>query len=189
MFTTITSWLRSTRMNPRRLARWTSVAVVLSVAAAGMACSGSPTSPASSSERRVQTGGGGGTVLPIACEKLSCVEVVAGGGTLSGKTVVTQPSRDMSQFTFTSQMEGTGRFDNGVIAVAVDRHSVLIREIAYSKNGQVYQDTGVTAVPTIRFVDDAGCASGVVVETTFVAMFENFGRTTINERHCAVAAQ
>src|SRR5687767_15040171 len=112
MLTTITSLPRLTRTNPRRLARWTSVATVLSVAAVGMGCSGSPTSPASSSERRVQTGGGGGTVLPIACEKLSCVEVVAGGGTLSGKTVVSQPTRDWSRFTFTSHMEGTGRFDS-----------------------------------------------------------------------------
>ena len=181
MFTTISSSLG-------RTPRWTSLAIALSVASGAVACSGSPTSPLSS-ERRVQTGGGGGTVLPVACEKLSCVEIVAGGGTLSGKVVVTQPTADPVPFAFTSTMEGTGRFENGTIAVAVDRGSAVIREITYAVDDRVYGDGGVSAEPTIRLVEDAGCASGIVVETTFVAILENFGRTTISERHCSVAAR
>lgn len=160
-------------------------AIVLT--ALGMAaCSGGPTSPgALSSDRRVQTGGGGGTVAPVACTKVNCVDVTAAGGTLSGGGRLSQVSGDTS-FTVKADLTGTGRFQFGTIDLEVRDTTALIRQLTYSNDGRVFGDSLVPASPSIRLIDEPGCDSGVLVETTITARLENFGPTTIVERHCTI---
>jgi hypothetical protein len=168
--------------------RATAAAALVGVAVLGSACSGSPAAPGSlSAERRVETGSGGGTLCPptICTGFDGRIEIIAGGGSLSGPTVGSQVGTEASRFQLTSQMTGTGRFDHGFISFSVERETATINAIWYSSEDRVYEDTGVTAPATVALIDDKACASGMLVETTITAMFENFGKTTITEKHCA----
>ena len=167
--------------------RATAAVAVAGLALASGACSGSPSAPGSlSAERRVQTGSGGGTLCPpgICTGFNGRIEIIASGGTLNGPTVGGQLG-DATRFSLTSHMKGTGRFDNGFIDVSVERDSAVVRAIWYSSGGRVFQDTEKTVPATVTEVADKACDSGTLIETTITATFENFGRTTITERHCA----
>lgn len=169
-----------------RAPRLAPVLSLVALALAMAACNGSPTGPGLvSSERRVQTGGGGGTFCPD-CSPLGRVEIVAGGGVLNGQTIGAQVGADYTAFHFTSHLEGRGRFDTGFVDIEVRDGSALIRQISYTKDGRIYQDADVTAPALVREIRDDACApTGVMVETTIRVTLENFGRTTIAERHCA----
>ena len=167
--------------------RATAAAALIGVAALGSACSGSPSAPGSlSAERRVQTGSGGGTLCPpgICTGFNGRIEIIASGGTLNGPTVGGQLG-DASRFSLTSRMNGTGRFDNGFIDLSVERDSAFVRAIWFSAGDRVYQDVEKTVPATVTEVADKACESGTLIETAITATFENFGRTTITERHCA----
>ena len=161
---------------------------LLGVAVVSGACSGSPSAPGTlSAERRVQTGSGGGTLCPpgICTGFDGRIEIIAGGGSLDGPTVGEQVGTDPARFTLTARMTGSGRFDSGFIDLAVERESAFVRAIWYSSGTRIYQDTGKTVQATVTEIADKGCDSGTLIETTISATFENFGRTTITERHCA----
>ena len=166
--------------------RTPALAVTLSLVGFAAACSGFPTGPgALSSERRVQTGGGGGTTLP-ACEPeefCSRVDVRAAGGTLSGHTdVVLDGSR--SVFTFLAALTGTGRFSAGFIRVDVTGNTALIHELTYEGTNGAFGQTMVT-VPAAITITEGGCSDRrTLVETTIVTTIQNFGPTTIVETHC-----
>src|SRR4051812_40589665 len=75
----------SDRLQP--ISRGFAVACTVVLAGLVSACSGSPTAPGLTSERRVETGGGGGTLCPAGeCGFTGNVEILAGGSTLSDKT-------------------------------------------------------------------------------------------------------
>jgi hypothetical protein len=168
--------------------RATAAAALVGVAVLGSACSGSPAAPGSlSAERRVETGSGGGTLCPpgICTGFDGRIEVIAGGGSLNGPTLGSQVGTEATRFQLTARMTGTGRFDHGFISFSVERDTAIINAIWFSSEDRVYEDTGVTAPATVALIADKACASGTLVETTITATFENFGKTTITERHCA----
>jgi hypothetical protein len=162
------------------------LAVTLGLAGVAAACGGSPTGPGVlSSERRVQTGSGGGTTLP-ACspeEFCSSVEVRAAGGTLSGPTDVLA-GESPSVFTFLAALTGTGRFTTGFISVDVNGSNAVITEIAYERANGAFGQKMVSA-PAAVTATEGGCADGrTLVQTRIVTTLENFGPVTIIETHC-----
>lgn len=167
-----------------------SLAGLFALAVLGTACSGSPTAPGTlSSERRVQTGGGGGTLCPGACGLSGYVELQAKKGTLSGSSIGSQPGREPVPFVFTARLTGKGDgYDEGFVDIAVASNTATINVAWYSTDGKVFQDTSVTTTPRIiqRPTDAKDCASGILVETTLNAKLQNFGNTTIVETHCAL---
>src|SRR5690349_6371996 len=105
----------------RMLNRSTALMMILAAALISAACSGSPAGPGVlSSDRRVQDGGGGGTL----CTAGTCpgftgrVEITAGGGSLSGQTTGVNEGSQTS-FRFTAHATGTGRFTEGLIDLQV----------------------------------------------------------------------
>jgi hypothetical protein len=163
------------------------VGIALALAAA--ACSNGPTGPSVfEAGRRVLGGSGGGAQCPGGpCptnEINGTVEIIAGGGTLTGQTLV-QRSSDPSRFAFTgTSLTGTGRFETGGIRAFVSNNTVTIDSLLNGgANGTSMGETGVTAPATIELLSDPSCA--VLVVTTMKAQVENFGPTTIVERHCA----
>jgi hypothetical protein len=172
-----------------RALRATAVVALLGVGVVSGACSGSPSAPGTlSAERRVQTGSGGGTLCPpgVCTGFDGRIEIVAGGGSLNGPTVGGQVGTDPARFTLTARMNGAGRFDSGFIDLSVERDSAFVRAIWYSSGGRIYQDTEKTVPATVTEVAEKACESGTLIETTISATFENFGQTTITERHCAL---
>ena len=168
--------------------RATAGAALLGIAVASSACSGSPSAPGTlSAERRVQTGSGGGTLCPpgVCTGFNGRIEIVASGGSLNGPTVGGQLGSDAARFTLTARLKGSGRFDDGFIDLSVERESAFVRAIWYSSGTRIFQDTEKTVPATVTEVADKACDSGTLIETSITATFENFGRTTITERHCA----
>ena len=155
----------------------------LIVAAAG--CSGSPTGPGSfSSERRVQTGSGGGSTSPTCSESDVCgrVLVTAAGGSLSGTAIVDTSSPGV--FAFTAPLSGSGRFTAGFISVEVGGNTAVINELTYERGNGAFGETSVS-VPVAVTLKAGGCADGrTLVETRITATFQNLGPTTIVESHC-----
>jgi len=150
----------------------------------GTACSGSPAGPGVlSSDRRVQDGGGGGTLVPGFSGH---VELTAGGGTLSGNTAGENLGSN-SVFKIQGVLTGTGRFKTGFIDLQVNGTSAVVNNLWYSDGRQVFQDAGKTVPATVevggKCTLDRG-EPGVLVQTTINATFENFGNTTIVEQHC-----
>jgi hypothetical protein len=169
--------------------RLVSATIALALCALAAACSGTPASPTDtrSSERRVLTGGAGGTFCPPeACEGFTGrIEIVAGGGTLHGPTLGAQLGDEITRFELTSRLTGTGRFGEGFIDAVFDRESATVRTIWYSgDSGQILQATNQSGTPEYTTVDEKSCESGVLLVTTLTVTLENLGRTTIVERHC-----
>jgi hypothetical protein len=174
----------------RITSRMAIVTALIASALAGAACSGSPAGPGVlSAGRRVQDGGGGGTI----CSAGTCpgfdgrVTLTAGGGTLTGSTTgVIEGAEDA--FRFTSQLTGTGRFKTGFLDIQVTGDTALINNLWYSNGPQVFQDKGDTVSAVV--VRGEKCQigrdqlPGVIVQTTINGVFENFGQTTIVEEHC-----
>ena len=155
----------------------------------GAACSGSPTGPgAFSSERRVQTGSGGGSSSPT-CSPLvdvcGRVSVTAAGGTLGGTSIVDITSPGV--FAFTASLTGSGRFTAGFISVEVNGDRAVIHELSYERGNGAFGETSVT-VPAVVTLSAGGCAEGrTLVETSITVTLQNFGPTTIVASHCDVA--
>jgi hypothetical protein len=157
---------------------------LVATAIVGTACSGSPAGPGVlSSDRRVQDGGGGGTLLP---GFTGHVEITAGGGTLSGNTEGANQGSN-TVFEFKGVLTGTGRFDSGFIDLQVNGTSAVVQNLWYSDGRQTFQDKGKTVPATVevggKCTLDRG-EPGLLVQTTINAAFENFGNTTIVEQHC-----
>ena len=152
-------------------------------------CSGSPTGPgAFSSERRVQTGSGGGSTSPTCSPVDICgsVAVTAAGGSLTGTTIVETTSPRV--FAFTAPLSGTGRVSAGFISVEVSGNTAVINEITYERANGGFGETSVS-VPALTTIREGGCAEGrTLVETRITATFQNLGPTTIVESHCYLAA-
>jgi len=176
--------------SPRLTGRIAIVTALIATALAGAACSGSPAGPGVlSAGRRVQDGGGGGTLCPPGtCPGFDGrVTLTAGGGTLSGTTTgVIEGAEDA--FRFTSQLTGTGRFKTGFLDIQVTGDTALVNNLWYSNGSQVFQDKGdtVSAVVTRgeKCLIGRDMVPGVIVQTTIQAVFENFGQATIVEEHC-----
>jgi len=166
------------------------ITALVAATLAGAACSGSPAGPGVlSAGRRVQDGGGGGTLCPPGtCPGFEGkVTLTAGGGTLTGSTTgVIEGAADA--FRFTSQLTGTGRFKTGFLDIQVTGDTALVNNLWYSNGSQVFQDKGdtVSAVVTRGEKCQIGrdMIAGTIVQTTIEGVFENFGPTTIVEEHC-----
>jgi hypothetical protein len=134
----------------------------------------------------VLTGGGGGSTSPV-CEPVELcgrVEVRAAGGTLSGTTDVAMDALSPTTFSFTAPLTGTGRFRTGFISVDVNGDTALINEIVYESANGAFGETAKIA-PALVTVTPDGCTDGRTrVETTITTTIQNFGPTTIRERHC-----
>ena len=177
---------------PRSSSAFSRIALTVAVAgliAAGAGCSGSPTGPgAFSSERRVETGSGGGSTSPVCSPADICgrVAVTASGGALSGTSIVETTSA--GTFAFTAPLSGTGRFTAGFISAEVNGNMAVIHEITYELGNGAFGETSVT-VPAVTTVREGGCADGrPLVQTRITATFQNFGPTTIVESHCYLAS-
>jgi hypothetical protein len=172
-----------------RAGRITGIMAIAAAAIVGVACSGSPAGPGVlSSDRRVQDGGGGGTLCTVGtCPGFAGrVQITAGGGSLAGDTTgVNEGSQTV--FRFTSRPTGTGRFTEGLIDLHVDGDSALVNNLWVTNGKQVFQDKGKTVPATVAVGEkctlDRG-DPGVLVQTTIEATFENLGNTTIVEQHC-----
>ena len=172
--------------------RATAGAALLGAAVLSGACSGSPAAPGTlSAGRRVETGSGGGTLCkPPFCGVFGRIEIIAGGGSLNGPSVAAGTS---ANFKITSdELTGTGRFDGGrnnnaSLSLTVKGEIATIDFIGFDDGHQTFEDKNVTAPATVTVtpIDTKTCTSGLLVETTITATFENFGRTTIIESHCA----
>ena len=161
---------------------------VAGLIAAGAGCSGSPTGPgAFSSERRVETGSGGGSTSPVCSTADICgrVAVTAAGGSLSGTSIVETTSPVV--FAFTAPLAGSGRFTAGFISLEISGGTAVIHEITYERGNGAFGETSVS-VPALTTVREGGCADGrTLVETRISATFQNLGPTTIVESHCYLA--
>jgi hypothetical protein len=169
------------------IVRTLTLSALLGASALGAACSGSPTGPgALSSERRVGTGGAGGTISPGCLDGSSIceVQVTSAGGTMQGSTEVGTASA--TNFQFKAQLQpGSGRFSGGgYIDVEVNGTTATIHEISFRRGDARLGDAGVTVPATVRVTEDACRNGGDLIETTIVATLQNFGPTTITERHC-----
>jgi hypothetical protein len=186
MRTTCIQWAASRRR----------LALILGLAILNAACSGSPVNPSDvgiqSSERRVQTGGSGGTfcLQVAACSRFQGrLEIIAGGGTLTGTTSGAQRDAETS-FEFTAELSGTGRFTDGFIDAIYDRESATVRTIWFRGQGEQYfQATNESGTPTYTELTEkgspeAGCVSGRFLESRLTVILENLGPTEIIERHC-----
>ena len=178
-------------VSPQRLtSRVAIVTALIAAALAGAACSGSPAGPGVlSAGRRVQDGGGGGTICPPGpCPGFEGkVTLVAGGGSLSGATTgVLEGAEDA--FRFTSQLTGTGRFKTGFLDIPVTGDTALVNNLWYSNGSQVFQDKGDTVSAVVargeKCLLGRDMIPGTIVQTTIEGIFENFGQTTIVEEHC-----
>jgi hypothetical protein len=162
---------------------------VAGLLAATAGCSGSPTGPGTfSSERRVQTGSGGGSTSPTCSTADICgrVTVTAASGSLSGTSIVETTSPGV--FAFTAPLTGSGRFTAGFISAEVDGDTVVINEITYERGNGAFGETSVSAPATTTFTE-GGCADGrTLVQTTINATLQNFGPMTIVESHCYLAS-
>jgi hypothetical protein len=157
--------------------------------AATAGCSGPPTGPGTfSSERRVQTGSGGGSTSPTCSTADICgrVVVTAAGGSLSGTSIVETTSP--GAFAFTAPLSGSGRFTAGFISVDVNGDAAVINEITYERGNGAFGETAVS-VPAVTTIREGGCADGrTLVQTRITATIENLGPTTIVESHCFLAS-
>jgi hypothetical protein len=165
-------------------------AVVLAgLIAAGAGCSGSPTEPgAFLSERRVETGSGGGSTSPVCSTADICgrVAVTAAGGSLSGTSTVEITSPRV--FAFTAPLSGSGRFTSGFISAEVSGDTAVIHEITYQRGNGAFGETSVS-VPALTTIREGGCADGrTLVQTRITAPIQNLGPTTIVESHCYLAS-
>ena len=168
-------------VSPQRLtSRVAIVTALIAAALAGAACSGSPAGPGVlSAGRRVQDGGGGGTICPPGpCPGFEGkVTLVAG---------VIEGAEDA--FHFTSQLTGTGRFKTGFLDIQVTGDTALVNNLWYSNGSQVFQDKGDTVSAVVargeKCLIGRDQIPGVIIQTTIEGIFENFGQTTIVEEHC-----
>lgn len=171
------------------LCRMAAVIAVAGLIASGAGCSGSPTGPGTfSSERRVQTGSGGGSTSPTCSAADICgrVAVTAAGGSLSGTSIVETTSPGV--FAFTAPLSGSGRFIAGFISVNVSGNTAVINEITYERGNGAFGETSVS-VPAVTTLRAGGCAEGrTLVETRITATIQNLGPTTIVESHCFLAS-
>ena len=166
--------------------RHLALSALLGAAALGAACSGSPVGPgALSSERRVGTGGAGGTIspgctLPDICQ----VTVTSTSGTLTGDSDVAADS--LTAFGFRATLSGKdGRFSQGgYIEVTVHGSTATIEEISFRRGESRLGDEHVTVPATVEVREDGCGAKGDLVTTTITGTFEGFGPTTIVEQHC-----
>ena len=169
--------------------RIAAVVVVTAVIAAGAGCSGTPTGPGTfSSERRVQTGSGGGSTSPTCSAADICgrVAVTAAGGSLSGTSIVDTSSPGV--FAFTAPLVGSGRFTAGFISVDVSGDTAVINQITYERGNGAFGETSVS-VPALTTIREGGCADGrTLVQTRISANVQNLGPTTIVESHCYLAS-
>ena len=170
--------------------RATAAAALFGLAVLGSACSGSPAGPDTlTAGRRVETGSGGGTLCkPPFCGVVGRIEIIAGGGSLNGPSVAAGSTVD---FKVTSEeITGTGRFDGGrdnnaSLSFSVTGETATIDFIWFDNGHQIFEAKDVTAPATVTLIADKACTSGTLVETIITATLENFGNTTITERHCA----
>jgi hypothetical protein len=169
--------------------RIAAVVAVTGLIGVGAACSGSPTGPGVfSSERRVQTGSGGGSTTPTCSAADLCgrVDVTASGGTLSGTSIVETTGAGV--FTFNAPLTGTGRFGAGFISADVNGATAVINEITYQRGNGTFGQTSLS-VPATVTVTEGGCAGGgSLVETRITTTVQNFGPTVIVASHCAPAS-
>ena len=149
------------------------------------ACSGSPTGPgAFTAGRRVLTGSGGGSNIPVCTSADLCgrVEIRAAGGSLIGTTIVQADST--STFSFAAALSGSGRLTSGYISVDVSGDAAVINELTYERGNGVFGEQTVSTAATVTVSPD-GCSDGRdLVETRITTTLENFGPVTITERHC-----
>lgn len=168
--------------------RTAAAVAVTGLIAATAACSGSPTGPGTlSSERRVQTGSGGGSTSPTCSTGDICgrVAVTAAGGSLSGTSIVETTSP--GAFAFTAPLSGSGRFTAGFISVDVNGDTAVINQITYERGNGAFGETNVS-VPAETTIREGGCADGgTLVETRIIANIQNLGPTAIVESHCLLA--
>ncbi len=166
-------------------ARSAAAGAVLCLITLSAACSGSPTGPGVlTAGRRVQTGSGGGSNVPVCTPVDICgrVDVRAAGGSLFGTTVV--QAQSASTFSFAASLSGSGRFDSGYISVDVSGDTAAINELSYGRANGVFGQQTVTATASVTVTTD-GCSDGRdLVETSITTTIQNFGPTTITERHC-----
>jgi len=183
---------RSTVISPELpssfLTRFAAVVAVSGLIGLGAACSGSPTGPGVfSSERRVETGSGGGSTSPTCSATDVCgrVRVTAAGGTLNGTSIV-EPTSPVV-FAFTAPLTGTGRFSEGFINADVNGETAVIHEITYGRGNGTFGERSVSA-PAVVTVTPGGCADGrALVETSITVTLQNLGPTAIVESHCHLA--
>ena len=173
----------------RRVRLLVSTGLALALCALAAACSGTPTSPTNlgTSERRVLTGGAGGTLCPppICTGFNGRIEIVAGGGTLHGPSLGGQVGDETTRFELTSRLTGTGRFTEGFIDVIFERESATVRTVWFKgASGQVMQSTDRSGTPVYTETEDKNCDSGVLLATSLTLNLENLGQTTIVEQHC-----
>ena len=184
-----TSFAVKTRRSSPVFCRMAAVVAVAGLLATGAGCSGSPTGPgAFSSERRVQTGSGGGSTSPVCTPADICgrVTVTAAGGSLSGTSVVDTTSPGV--FAFTANLTGSGRFTAGFISAEVSGDTAVIHEITYERGNGTFGETSVS-VPAQTTVRAGGCADGrTLVQTRITATLQNLGPATMVESHCYLAS-
>lgn len=183
------SLVMRTRRSLASVFRIAPAVAIAGLMAATAGCSGSPTGPGTfSSERRVQTGSGGGSTSPTCSTTDICgrVTVTAAGGSLSGTSIVETASP--GTFAFTAPLSGSGRFTAGFISVDVNGDTALINQITYERGNGAFGETAVSA-PAVTTIKAGGCADGrTLVQTSITVTIQNLGPTTIVESHCFLAS-
>jgi hypothetical protein len=177
------------------------VAIAILVALSGACAKASlPTTPSpvtvfqTTQNRIVDDIGGDGVPGEVAPNATSQIVLMAAGGTLSASPDIFVFSRtSFETVPQNSQLprfaEGTGKYAESATLSAfsfeVRAGNAMIQVWIPAPNGNYFLGSAVGEA-TIAPVTDATCASGVRLETRVTVNLEHFGRTEVEERHCAL---